>query len=176
MCPAYGAHHSPCQLSHINHQSEKPASSDLARGRDNAPFVDPDERIAALTDNERHALRIFISKSDVKEIGRELGKSPHTVEKYLASARTKLGVRRSLDAAHILAQAEGNPVYGRVVYRPSAVEAPTPDLLSRRHGRPWNAIPRWSRAGIILGGLLVLVVVMVLAVNIADTLARLDRY
>ena len=133
------------------------------------------DRITTLTDREKLTLRVYLQKSDPKEIAREIGKSPHTVEKYLKSAREKLGVRRSMDAAHLLAQNEGDPLYGEVVYRPSAGGFSLWQMLIGNPERPWVALPKWTRAGLVVGGLIAIAVIAVLAVDIADTLARLDR-
>jgi len=137
--------------------------------------VDLTNRIDALTESETLTLRMYLHASDPKDIARELGKSPHTIDKYLKSARQKLGVRRSLDAAHLLAQHEGNPLYGEVVYRPSAGGVSWAQMLFGGPERPWVALPKWTRVGLVVGGLIAITVIAVLAIDIAETLSRLDR-
>lgn len=78
--------------------------------------VEIDERmraaLARLTENEKICLRRRLLPQTAKEMAIELGVSPHAVEKRLKMARTKLGLSSSLQAARMLAAAEG---YGRAV-------------------------------------------------------------
>src|SRR6187402_3853669 len=63
--------------------------------------------LARLTDNEKECLRRRLRQQTAKEMALELGVSPHAVEKRLKMARTKLGLSSSLEAARLLAEAEG---------------------------------------------------------------------
>lgn len=63
--------------------------------------------LARLTENEKQCLRRRLIPQTAKEMAIDLGISPHAVEKRLKMARTKLGLSSSLQAARILAQAEG---------------------------------------------------------------------
>lgn len=63
--------------------------------------------IARLTDREREALRGWMERKSAKEIALDLGVSHHAIEKRLKTARLKLGVGSSLEAARLLAEAEG---------------------------------------------------------------------
>jgi DNA-binding CsgD family transcriptional regulator len=63
--------------------------------------------IARLTEREKDCLRRWLAHQTAKEIALDLGISPHAVEKRLKMARAKLGVSSSLDAARLLAEAEG---------------------------------------------------------------------
>lgn len=65
------------------------------------------ERLARLTENERICLRHWLQHKSAKEIAVELNISHHAVEKRLKMARLKLDVTSSIDAARILAAAEG---------------------------------------------------------------------
>lgn len=73
--------------------------------------MEPDERttaaLARLTDNEKECLRRRLLPQTAKEMALDLGISPHAVEKRLKMARAKLGVSSSLEAARLLAGAEG---------------------------------------------------------------------
>ncbi len=73
--------------------------------------MEPDERTTAaparLTDNEKECLRRRLLPQTAKEMALDLGISPHAVEKRLKMARAKLGVSSSLEAARLLAGAEG---------------------------------------------------------------------
>lgn len=62
-----------------------------------------------------------MNHATAKEIALDLGVSHHAVEKRLKSARQKLGVATSLDAARLLAEAQG---YGRTASQPSEVASP----------------------------------------------------
>lgn len=81
-----------------------------------------DERnpLSKLTEREKVCLRQWLNHKSAKEIAVDLGISHHAVEKRLKMARTKLGATSSLEAARMLAEAEG---YGQAV--PQA-----PDLVS----------------------------------------------
>lgn len=80
--------------------------------------------IARLTAKERECLRLWLEHKTAKEIALDLGISHHAVEKRLKSARHKLGVASSLDAARLMADAEG---YGRTA-------SGSPDLPVSREG------------------------------------------
>ncbi len=60
-----------------------------------------------LTDGEKECLRRFLSHQTAKEMAIDLGVTHHAVEKRLKQARDKLGADSSLEAARILAEAEG---------------------------------------------------------------------
>ena len=82
----------------------------------------PAPAVANLTDKEREALRLWLGHATAKEIALDLGVSHHAVEKRLKSARQKLGVQTSLEAARILAGAER---YGQAAYQSPEVALPT---------------------------------------------------
>ena len=62
--------------------------------------------VARLTDKERECLRLWLDHATAKEIAIRLGVTHHAVEKRLKSARHKLGVTSSLEAARIFARTE----------------------------------------------------------------------
>jgi len=76
--------------------------------------------IARLTDREKDCLRRWLRHQTAKEMALELGISPHAVEKRLKSARAKLGVTTSLEAARQLAACEG---YQRTASQPPDLPA-----------------------------------------------------
>lgn len=84
-------------------------------------------RLKKLTEREKEALRLLLRGFDVKTCARELGVSPNTITERLRSARTKLGVTSSREAARILIKAENaDPIlYGDMF---SAVEPATVNL------------------------------------------------
>ncbi len=82
--------------------------------------MDAEPTTAKLTQREKEALRGWFDRKTAKEIALDLGISHHAVEKRLKMARVKLGASSSLEAARILAQAEG---YGHAVARTSEVSA-----------------------------------------------------
>jgi DNA-binding CsgD family transcriptional regulator len=152
--------------------------------------MDP-ELIADLTDAEKEVLRLYLKTSDPKEIARAIDRSQHTVDQRLARARRKLGVTRSLDAAHLLAHAEGNPAYGAAIYGSSLRGDALPFVLKRppseggagpaslapfpTKGRPWNALPPWTRALMIVGGMFAIAVTAVVIVSIGEALSSIAR-
>lgn len=64
-------------------------------------------RVATLTDRQRECLRLILKHYETKEIARFLGISPDRASKDIKSAMAKLNVSRRVDAARILAGAEG---------------------------------------------------------------------
>lgn len=78
---------------------------------------------AALLLNERQkqCLRLVYENLEAKEIARTLSLSPHTVNEHLRDARRALGVPRSMQAARMLAEAEGDK---RLVPKPIGVDRP----------------------------------------------------
>ena len=150
-----------------------------------------DNPIDALSDLEKEALRLFLVSSDQKELARRIGRSPATVEQRLARARRKLGVARSLDAALLLAEREGNPTYGTAIYgesingeaEKSALKLwPPKDRGATQslsffptRGRPWNTLPAWARLALILGGMLALLIAAVAVVSLGESITRIVR-
>jgi DNA-binding transcriptional LysR family regulator len=51
-----------------------------------------------ITPEERRALEAVAKYGTVKEAAQELGKSPHTIERQLESARRRLGVTTTIAA------------------------------------------------------------------------------
>lgn len=86
----------------------------------------PGDAVARLTSKERECLERWLRHATAKEIALDLGVSHHTVEKRLKSARQKLGVATSLEAARLLeaAQDAENRSYGRAASHPPEVAAP----------------------------------------------------
>src|SRR3954471_14627599 len=82
--------------------------------------MDAREPLSRLTEREKVSLRQWLQHKSAKEIAADLGISHHAVEKRLKMARTKLGATSSLEAARMLAEAEG---YGQAVTQ-------SPDLVS----------------------------------------------
>ena len=150
-----------------------------------------DDPIAALSDLEKEALRLFLVSSDQKELARRIGRSPATVEQRLARARRKLGVARSLDAALLLAEREGNQTYGKAIYgeslhgeaEKSALKLWPPKERGAAQslsffptrGRPWNTLPMWARLAVILGGMFILLIAAVATVSLGESVTRIVR-
>ena len=66
-------------------------------------------KLDALSEKERETLRLIVRGHDAKSSARELGLSVHTINERLRSARRKLDVTSSKEAARILLQREGTP-------------------------------------------------------------------
>ncbi len=64
------------------------------------------EAISKLTARQRDCLRLVLQHKQSKEIGRELGISPMTVDNHFRSAIQTLGVSSRLEAARLLAAHE----------------------------------------------------------------------
>lgn len=63
--------------------------------------------VQALTEKEKHTLRLLLAGHDAKSMARHLGLSVHTVNERLRDARRKLSVSSSKEAARRLREAEG---------------------------------------------------------------------
>ena len=152
--------------------------------------MDPANPLAKLTAVEKEALRLFLVRSDVKEMARTIGISAAAVEQRLHRARRKLGVTRSLDAAHMLAAAEGHPVIRTPIYAPSYVAGARgePDRIAPAEGsvdivrsllptkgRPWNDLPVWARAVWIVAGILVATIAALVSVSLGEVVSRIAR-
>jgi DNA-binding CsgD family transcriptional regulator len=145
--------------------------------------------IDGLSDLEKEALRLFLVVSDQKELARRIGRSPATVEQRLARARRKLGVARSLDAALLLAEHEGNSTYGTAIYGdsvrgeadasalklwpPKDRGGPQSLAFFPTRGRPWNMLPSWVRLSLIMGGMLTLLIAAVAVVSLGESITRI---
>ena len=143
----------------------------------------------ALSDLEKEALRLLLVSSDQKELARRIGRSPAAVEQRLARARRKLGVARSLDAALLLAEREGNQTYGTAIYGDSLHGEPDKTALKLwppkdrgaaqslsffpTRGRPWNTLPAWARLALILGGIVALMIGAVATVSLGESASRI---
>lgn len=148
--------------------------------------------IAELTAAEKEVLRLYLTVTDQKEIARMIARSPSAVEQRLAGARRKLNVNRSIDAAHLLAHAEGNPAYGMAIYGSSSGGADRGFTLNpassegalRRNGlmpfptkgRPWNALPIGPRLLAIVVGVFLLVLSAIIVVSIGEALSAIARH
>lgn len=95
------------------------------------------DRILKLTEAQRVCLRMVLMHLSSKDIARELGISPHTVDQRLRIAIQSLGVANRFEAARILAKHEGPAPYQSAVYQsPHVAPAPAPATvgLSDIHG------------------------------------------
>ena len=75
------------------------------------------ERIDKLTEAQRVCLRMVLMHLSSKDIARELGISPHTVDQRLRMAIQALGVANRFEAARILARYESQTPYQSAVYQ-----------------------------------------------------------
>ncbi len=86
------------------------------RFNDMVAFMESD-RIQKLTDAQRVCLRMVLMHLSSKDIARELGISPHTVDQRLRMAIQTLGVANRFEAARILARYESQTPYQSAVYQ-----------------------------------------------------------
>jgi DNA-binding CsgD family transcriptional regulator len=77
-----------------------------------------DVAFSRLNQRQRECLRLVYRNLEAKEIARELGLSPHTVVEHLRDARRVLGASRSMHAARMLVEYEGD---NRIGDRPVGV-------------------------------------------------------
>jgi DNA-binding CsgD family transcriptional regulator len=87
------------------------------------------ERLNKLSEGQRACLRMVFMHMSSKDIARELGISPHTVDQRLKGAIQVLGVESRVEAARLLARHEGGGTYQPLVYQ-------SPDIASEPHVAP----------------------------------------
>ncbi|TCD02226.1 histidine kinase [Erythrobacteraceae bacterium CFH 75059] len=129
-----------------------------------SPSPDAARAAARLTAKERECLRRWRDHATAKEIALDLGISHHAVEKRLKSARQKLGVATSLEAARLLAEAEG---YGRTASGPPELaatgEQDDPAQTGTGAGRP--SLP--ARRPLWIAGALIMIALTLAALAVA---------
>ena len=86
------------------------------------------ERLARLTDGQRTCLRLVLMHLSSKDIARELGISPHTVDQRLKAAARILSVDSRVEAARMLALREGGGTYRPLVYQSPDIAGPGPEV------------------------------------------------
>lgn len=149
------------------------------------------QRIAKLTEAEKEVLWLFLRTAAMEDIARQIERTPVAIEQRFARARTKLGVRRTLDAAHMLARVEHEKAVSLGVYAKSDVadypsaaasspssEGSHPTWLRRlfpTEGRPWNALPASVRLGWIAAGLMVALVSTLLTISLQQGVSSIFR-
>jgi DNA-binding CsgD family transcriptional regulator len=91
--------------------------------------ADEADLASRLTSKERECLRRWLNHETAKQIALALDVSHHAVEKRLKSARAKLGVGSSIEAAQMVARVEG---YGQTVSQsPDLSDAATANQKKR---------------------------------------------
>lgn len=78
--------------------------------------------LSRLNERQKACLRLYYQGLEAKEIARELAISPNTVNQHLRDARRILGVARSVQAARLLAEAEGHNRVGNDPRRMAAAD------------------------------------------------------
>jgi DNA-binding CsgD family transcriptional regulator len=101
----------------------------------------PDMTMAAvdrLNDGQRDCLRLVLAHLNSKEIARELGVSPHTVDQRLRTAMRILNAQSRFEAARTFAALDHENIYHPLIYQRSAIESASKsgeqDPSSRRTG------------------------------------------
>ena len=89
------------------------------------------EAINKLTVRQRDCLRLVLQHMQSKEIGRELGISPMTVDNHFRSAIQILGVSSRLEAARLLESYERGETSQRLTSQPRPVVSPVETLNMR---------------------------------------------
>ena len=75
-----------------------------------------------LNEGQRDCLRLVLGHLNSKEIARELGVSPHTVDQRLRTAMRILGASSRFEAARTFAAVDPEPSYQPLIYQLSAIE------------------------------------------------------
>ena len=78
--------------------------------------------IDRLNDGQRDCLRLVLGHLTSKEIARELGVSPHTVDQRLRTAMRILNAQSRFEAARIFAALDHEPTYQPLIYQAPLVE------------------------------------------------------
>ena len=107
--------------------------------------------VEALTDKEKDALRLLLAGHDAKSSARELDLSHHTINDRLRSARRKLGVNTSREAARLLGEAEHtipNPLVHSALG--DAAHAPEGNHSGVARERPGISRPDWAVKGMFI--------------------------
>jgi len=89
-----------------------------------------------LNDGQRDCLRLVLAHHNSKEIARQLGVSPHTVDQRLRTAMRILKVQSRFEAAREFAAFDTEERYQPLIYQMSDVEPP------RKNGRLGPSIGR----------------------------------
>ena len=117
--------------------------------------------IESLTEREKECLRLLLGGHEAKTAAAQLGLSVHTVNDHLRSARRKLGVSSSREAARILRVAEEsdpeNPA-GNI----SGMASASPDTAASPETKP-DERGNWSRLAFIAGGIAVTIILAAIA-------------
>lgn len=96
--------------------------------------------IEQLTEKEKETLRLIVRGHDAKSAASELNLSVHTINERLRSARRKLDVTSSREAARKLLEAEGGDPENLVSREIGEAEKPESGQGESQHGRnyaPW---------------------------------------
>jgi DNA-binding CsgD family transcriptional regulator len=112
--------------------------------------------VARLTPKERECLDPWLAHATAKEIALDLGITHHAVEKRLKSARAKLGVTSTLEAARLVAAAEG---YGSTVSHSPELGAAVGAVQQEGSAADGFSGPS-RRAFILLGALIMSIVIL----------------
>jgi DNA-binding CsgD family transcriptional regulator len=126
------------------------------------PMTNANARIApsdALNNGQKDCLRLVMQHFSSKEIARNLGVSPHTVDKRLKQAILALGVQSRVEAARILTRDEGEqefrfpctdatkPVYASAKSEDQPLVYQSPDLSQfPRIGNSGASTGEWNPA------------------------------
>ncbi len=78
--------------------------------------------ISKLTDKQKACLRLVAQGYNTKHIARQLDVSAHSVDQRIRNALRILGVDDRFSAARLLAQAEADPTYQRLIYQPEDLQ------------------------------------------------------
>lgn len=80
------------------------------------------EAVDRLNDGQRDCLRLVLAHLTSKEIARELGVSPHTVDQRLRAAMRVLNAHSRFEAARIFAALDREQTYQPLIYQAPLVE------------------------------------------------------
>lgn len=81
--------------------------------------------ISKLTEKQKTCLRLVAQGYNTKHIARQIDVSAHTVDQRIRNALRALEVEDRFAAARILAEAEADPTYQRLIYQAKALQTST---------------------------------------------------
>lgn len=82
------------------------------------------DRLAGITEAQRACLRMVLRHMSSKHIARALAISPHTVDQRIRLAMKTLGAANRVEAARMLAAAEGEGDYQGLIHQSPDIDPP----------------------------------------------------
>ena len=133
------------------------------------------DRLARVNEGQRACLRLVLQHKSSKDIARELGISPHTVDQRIRFAMKTLGAANRVEAARLLAAAEAGAAYQPLIHQPPDVDPPagaSPISPPYREGRNDPNLPRIAWILVVAAAALLAFAGLFAALNALGQLTR----